>query len=163
MRKDRTSVSFARLLLGMGFLVAPPWVCAAAIVLPMPREPGMVRFSKGFRDRIDRRCSPEEIRLWAESFLENNTGDDDHYELAGDRIPPFVKEIYPKSLFGKRVRVSVEDGIVKLWWGSPLPGHWGLYVGPQDMVCEEGLIHNGEQAVCFFKWKPGICIWYTEN
>jgi len=166
-RKDRAVVSLTRLLLGVGLLVGAPLVCFVGLliggVLPMPREPGMVRFAKGFRDRIDRKCSPEEIRAWAESFVEERGEDADCYELKGDQIPCFVKKIYPTSHFGRFVRVSVKDGVVEVFWGSPLPGHWGLAIGPQDMWRPEGMGQNETEDMCFFKWKPGIYIWHSED
>jgi hypothetical protein len=50
-----------------------------------------------------------------------------------------------------------------MFWGSPLPGHWGLAIGPESMVREEGLIDDDGETVCNFKWKPGIYVWHTEN
>ena len=166
-RKDRAVVSLVRLLLGVALLVGAPLVSFVGLltagILPMPREPGMVQFAKGFRDRIDRRCSPEEVRAWAESFTREKTGDADYYELTGDQIPYFIKKIYPTDSFGRYVRVSVRDGVVEVFWGSPLPGHWGLAIGPQDMVRKEGMGQNETEDVCFFKWKPGIYIWHSED
>ena len=127
--KDPVVASFARILLGIGLVVAPSPVCLAglmtAALLPMPRESGMVRFSKGFRDRIDRRCSPKEIGDWAESILKEHGQDWVAFTLPKDRIPRFVKKIYPISSLRRYVRGSVKDGVVEVFWGSPLPGYLG--------------------------------------
>jgi len=167
-KKDPIIASVLRVIFGVGLLIAPSPVYFAGLAtvtaLPMPSEPGMVRFAKGFRDRVDRRCSPEEIRTWAETFL-GTRGKHDYYyvELKGKRIPRFVKKIYPISPLGRFVRVKVSDDIVKMCWGSPLPGHWGLAIAPRDMVREEGMGHDGTEKVCYFKWKQGIYIWHSEN
>jgi hypothetical protein len=129
-RKDPIIASIVRVVLGIGMFVTPWKVyfagLALATALPMPQEPGMVRFAKGFRDRIDKRCDPEQIRAWAKPYLEEaGKGADYYVELKGKRIPRFVKKIYPISPLGRSVRVIVRDGVVKILWGSPLPGHWG--------------------------------------
>jgi hypothetical protein len=167
-KKDPIIASVARIVLGISLLVAPWRVYFAglelATSLPMPQEPGMVRFAKGFRDRIDKRCDPEEIRVWAKPYLEAAGKHADYYvELKGKRVPHFVKKIYPISPLGRSARVIVRDGTVKMLWGSPLPGHWGLVIGPRDMVREEGMGHDGTESVCYFKWKQGIYIWHSQN
>lgn len=166
-KKDSAVASLARILLGIGFVVAPSPVCfgglATATSLTMPQESGMVRFSKGFRDRIDKRCSPEEVRGWVESFLKEHGQDWATFTLPENQIPGFVKKIYPISPLQKYVRGSIEDGVVEVFWGSPLPGHWGLVVGPQGMMREEGLHDDEGETVCFLKWKAGIYVWHTEN
>jgi len=166
-REDPVGASFARLLSGIALTVAPSPICSAgldaATSLPMPHEAGIVRFARGFRDRIDKRCGPEEVRDWAESILKEHGPRSVTFTLPEDRIPRFIKKIYPTGPLREHVRGSTKDGVVEVFWGSPLPGHWGLAIGPESMVREEGLSHDEGEDICRFRWKPGIYIWHTEN
>jgi hypothetical protein len=162
LKKDQVNLSVARFVLGVLLLIAPPLVCIASLEVAIRIEPGCVRFSKGFRDRIDSRCTPEEIRAWAQPILEKSTGKYIHYELTGDRVPHFVRKIYPNSSLGERARIFIDNGIIKVYWGSPLPGHWGLAICPKDMVHEEDFIEEKAEKTFYLKWKQGIYIWYGD-
>jgi len=165
-KKDRAGLSVVRLLLGVGCLFAPPLASTAGLVsaILLSDEPGCVRFLEGFRDRIESACSLEEVRAWAQVFLDSREDKVSEYGSNLKEIPVFINKIDLQNEISQHVHVSINNGIIDLCCaGSALTGHFGLLIGPSDFIREEGFTEYNGQQVYFLNWKPGIYVWYSEN
>lgn len=165
-QKDRRFISVIRVFMGLLFLIFPFLLFYPMFVLEkhLSLEPGSVLFSRGFRDRIESKCSVEELRTWAQTFLENREKSGEEHEIYYKEVPPFIKKLDTQNEITQHMHISVTNGIIDICCGgSPLSGHFGILIGPSDYVHEEGFTNDGGQDIYYLEWKPGIYIWYSEN
>jgi len=85
--------------------------------------PGYIPFMMGFRERMQSQANIAGIRKWIGKGFSSKEG-----EIVPSTWPASVKKLSPKF-----VTIKLEGKAVKLWWGGGF-GHWGLVVGPEDMV-----------------------------
>lgn len=161
-QKDQVLISILRLILGLSFLIYPVIMNTAGffLIFHLSQEDGCVQFSRGFRDRIESYCSVEEVRAWAQAFLDSRENSGDEYGSSLKEVPPFINRIDLQNEIAQQIYVSVVDGIINLsCGGSALSGHFGIIIGPSDYVREEGYIKDGPW-IYYLKWKPGIYVYY---
>ena len=161
LERKRNSKKFTclKIAVAVGVLLFSP-----AYMLYGPGEPGYMHYTNGFLVRVNRECAEDEVRQWALDFLATNRHGPGPYSISdADRIPAFIKRIYPFSMgeseFEFRWSIDSRDGMERLviYWGGALPGHWGLEIGPKELKSES------DSHAYVLEWKPGIYVWHSRE
>lgn len=116
-------------------------------------EPGYVKNTARFADRVKSVVNPDELQAWATNRIGQTrvavgtTGD-----IKQADIPQALRGLYE---FPPDADISAPEGstpYVTIWYGSG-HGHWGLYVG------DPTLVKSSSQTHYIVPWKAGIYFW----
>lgn len=165
---DKRSLRIARMVTIVLMLICNP---VTAVMIPLGL-PGYKPFTEGFYQRMQDRLDVQAIRTWMEG-LEANVFHGDYYDVLfpmEERTLPFPvpQEI---SMLGEelhylRLYMENSERRLRIEWGGPLVGRWGVVIGPKDMAIpptedvsydEHGLRFIGEYRL---RLEEGVYVWH---
>jgi hypothetical protein len=119
-------------------------------------EPGYIKRTEKFADRVKSTVNPDELQAWATNLLIASPNADPRTPITVKEadIPPFIRAISTNQVPDVEISGG-KDGFrksVTVWYGSGF-GHWGLEIGFPTLVLTNSETHY------FVQWKPGIYFW----
>jgi hypothetical protein len=119
-------------------------------------EPGYIKKTQKFADRVKSVVNPDELQTWATNLIARTPTPPVHNQniayLKEADIPQYLRAIDKEQMPDVYVSNWGDSVVVEIWFGGGF-GHWGLFVGPS------GWTQKSSETHYLVEWKPGIYFW----